>query len=140
MIRWAMTKYAKFAAAAVMYLAFAVYLYRHYFKGFGTPQLQDMFVVSTCLGSLGVYVLSRRWVAGFAESFFAGAIYGFGPFMLGLAKFHPAAGLLAAAIPWLFCRRSYHLFFLRYWCHLLFLRWWRYCLFLLGNCLGTRCQ
>ena len=42
-------------------------------------------------------------MAGFAESFFAGAIYGFGPFLLGLAKYHPSAGLLAAAIPWLFC-------------------------------------
>jgi hypothetical protein len=48
-------------------------------------------------------VLSRRWVAGFVESFFAGAIYGFGPFVLGLAKFHPTAGFLVAAIPWLFC-------------------------------------
>lgn len=35
-------------------------------------------------------------------AFFAGAIYGFGPFMLGLGKYHPAAGLMAAAIPWLF--------------------------------------
>jgi len=42
-------------------------------------------------------------VAGFGESLFAGAIYGFGPFILGLAKFHPTAGLLTAAIPWLFC-------------------------------------
>jgi len=33
----------------------------------------------------------------------AGAIYGFGPFVLGLAKYHPTAGLLAAGIPWLFC-------------------------------------
>jgi hypothetical protein len=46
-------------------------------------------------------------VAGFAESFFAGAIYGFGPFILGLAKFHPTAGLLAAVIPWLFCPAAF---------------------------------
>lgn len=46
-------------------------------------------------------------MAGFLESFFAGAIYGFGPFMLGLAKFHPMAGLLAAVIPWLFCPAAY---------------------------------
>jgi len=46
-------------------------------------------------------------VAGFAESFFAGAIYGFGPFILGLAQFHPSAGLLAAAIPWLFCPAAF---------------------------------
>ncbi|MHC4187036.1 MAG: hypothetical protein ACYSRQ_02480 [Planctomycetota bacterium] len=33
---------------------------------------------------------------------FAGAIYGFGPFIIGLLKFHPIAGSLAAVIPWCF--------------------------------------
>ena len=46
-------------------------------------------------------------MSGFGESFFAGANYGFGPFKLGLAKFHPTAGLLAAAIPWLFCPAAF---------------------------------
>ena len=101
------TKYTLFIAAAVVYVAFAAYLYRYYFKGFDTPRLQDLFVVNTCLSSLGCYVLSRRWVAGFAESFLAGALYGFGPFALGLAKFHPTVGLLAAAIPWLFCPAAF---------------------------------
>ncbi len=101
------TKYTMFVAAAVMYVAFAVYLYRHYFKGFGTLRLRDLFIVNTALASLGCYVLSRRWVAGFAESFFAGALYGFGPFTLGLAKFHPTAGFLAAALPWLFCPAAF---------------------------------
>ncbi len=96
-------KYTRFAVAAVVYTAFAVYLYRPYFNGFGSLRLQDLFVANICLASLGTYVLSRRWVAGFPESFFAGAIYGFGPFALGLAKFHPTAGFLVAAIPWLFC-------------------------------------
>ena len=92
-----------FLAAALIYVAFAVYLYQPYFKGFNALRLRDLFVVNVCLGSLGCYVLSWRWVAGFGESLFAGAIYGFGPFILGLAKFHPTAGLLAAAIPWVFC-------------------------------------
>jgi len=96
-------KYARFALAAAVYTAFAVYLYRPYFNGFGAPRLQDLFVVNVCLASLGCYVLSRRWIAGFTESFFAGAIYGFGPFALGLARFHPTVGFLFAAIPWLFC-------------------------------------
>jgi hypothetical protein len=96
-------KYTRFAAAAVIYAVFAGYLYRPYFNGFGSLRLQNLFVVNVCLASLGCYVLSRRWVAGFAESFFAGAVYGFGPFALGLAKFHPTAGFLFAAIPWLFC-------------------------------------
>lgn len=101
------TRYTLFVAAAVVYVAFAVYLYWYYFKGFVTPRLRDLFVVSTTLASLGCYVLSRRWVAGFAESIFAGALYGFGPFTLGLAKFHPTAGLLAAAMPWLFCPAAF---------------------------------
>ena len=96
-----------FLAAALIYVAFAVYLYQPYFKGFNALRLRDLFVVNVFLGSLGCYVLSRRWVAGFGESLFAGAIYGFGPFILGLAKFHPTAGLLAAVIPWLFCPAAF---------------------------------
>ena len=99
------TKYAKFAAAAMMYAAFAGYLYQPYLKNFG--RWQYLLVVNAPLASLGCYVLSRRWVAGFGESFFAGAIYGFGPFTLGLAKFHPTTGLLVAAIPWLFCPAAF---------------------------------
>ena len=97
------TKYTRFALAAVVYTVFAAYLYQPYFKGFNALQMQDLVVANICLASLGCYVLSRRWVAGFVESFFAGAIYGFGPFVLGLVKFHPTAGFLVAAIPWLFC-------------------------------------
>jgi hypothetical protein len=102
-----MTKHTKFAGVALVYFAFATYLYRPYYKGLDALQLQDVFVISTCLASLGCYVLSRRWVAGFIESFFAGALYGFGPFSLGLARFHPTAGLLLAVIPWLFCPAAF---------------------------------
>ncbi|MBC8468245.1 MAG: hypothetical protein H8D56_02135 [Planctomycetes bacterium] len=86
--------------AGIIYAVFAVHLYWPYLSKF--DRWRYLLVVNVCLASLGSYVLSRRWVAGFAESFFAGAIYGFGPFILGLAKFHPTTGLLAAAIPWLF--------------------------------------
>ena len=102
-MRFAMTKHTRFALAGAVYFMFATRLYWLYFKGFGALQLQDLFIVSSCLASLGCFVLSRRWVIGFAESLFAGALYGFGPFSLGIAKFHPTAGLLVAAIPWLFC-------------------------------------
>ncbi len=98
-------KYSKFAAAALVYTSFAMYLYLPHFKNF--HKIHYLLVLNVCLASLGCYVLSRRWVAGFAESFFAGAIYGFGPFTLGLAKFHPTAGLLAATIPWLFCPAAF---------------------------------
>jgi len=92
---------ALFVVAAIIYIAFATYLYQPYFKNF--DKILYLLVANSFLASLGCYVLSRRWVAGFTESFFAGAIYGFGPFTLGLAKFHPSAGLLVAALPWLFC-------------------------------------
>jgi len=94
-------------AAASIYIAFAVYLYQPYSKGFNALRLRDLFVVNVCLASLGCYVLSLRWVSAFAGSFFAGAVYGFGPFTLGLAKFHPTAGFLAATIPWLFCPAAF---------------------------------
>ncbi len=41
-------------------------------------------------------------MAGFTGSLLAGLVYGFGPFLLGLARFHPASSLLAAGVPWLF--------------------------------------
>ena len=95
----------RFAAAAVMYAGFAIYLYQPYFKYFDA--LRYLLVVNVCLASLGCFVLSRRWVGAFAGSFFAGAMYGFGPFALGLAGCHPTAGLLAATVPWLFCPAAF---------------------------------
>jgi hypothetical protein len=101
-----MTKtFCKTAAAAIVYVAVAVYLYQPQFKKFDA--LQYLLVVNVSLACLGCFVLSRRWVAAFTGSFFAGAMYGLGAFSLGLAKFHPTAGLLAACIPWLFCPASF---------------------------------
>ena len=93
--------FAKFTASAGIYAGFAIYLYQPHFKNFGP--LQYLVVVNVCLAAVGCFVLSRRWVPSFAGSFFAGAIYGFGPFGLWLSGFHPSVGLLAASIPWLLC-------------------------------------
>jgi len=90
----------KFIASSVIYLIFAIYLVYPYLQHFN--KWQYLWPLNFCIASIGCYILSRRWVAGFAGSFFAGMIYGFGPYMLGLAKFHPITGLLAAAVPWLF--------------------------------------
>ncbi|MDD5064723.1 MAG: hypothetical protein PHQ35_08215 [Phycisphaerae bacterium] len=92
--------FGRFTAAAVVYLSFAIYLYWPHFNTF--TKLQFLILVNVCLASLGCFSLSRRWVPGFLGSFFAGAIYGFGPFALGLAGYHPTAGFLAAMMPWLF--------------------------------------
>jgi hypothetical protein len=90
---------AKHVAAAVLFIAFAAYLYQPHFAAF--QQWRWLVPLSAVLGALGAYALSRRWVAGFAGSCLAGAVYGFGPFMLSLAHCHPSAGVLAASIPWL---------------------------------------
>lgn len=86
--------------ATALYVAFAIYLYQPYFGRFETWQW--LLPVNACAAAMGGYVLSRRWVAGFVGSLVAGALYGFGPFLLGIAKFHATAGLLAASVPWLF--------------------------------------
>ena len=96
---------SRFATAVVVYVAFAAYLFLPHLKNF--DRLQYLLPINVCLGCLGCYVLSRRWVGAFFGSLFAGAIYGFGPYTLGLLKFHPAATLLAAAIPWLFCPAAF---------------------------------
>jgi hypothetical protein len=95
----------RFVAALLIYAGFAVYLYRPHFKGF--DRWQYLLVANASVASAGCFLLSRRWVAGFFESFLAGAVYGFGPLALGLAKFHPTAGFLLAAIPWLFCPAAF---------------------------------
>lgn len=92
-------------AAAVFYAAFALYLYQPYFEKFDS--FQYLHVLNAFLASLGCFLLSRRWVHLFAGSFFAGAVYGFAPFMLGLGRFHSVGGFLAAAVPWLFLPAAY---------------------------------
>ena len=96
---------SKFVIAAGIYAGSAVYLYQPHFKHFNTQRY--LLLVNVCLASLGCYVLSRRWITSFWGSLFGGAIYGFGPFALGLAGYHPTAGFLAAAIPWLFCPAAF---------------------------------
>ena len=95
----------KFVVAASIYIGLATYLYEPYLRHLDTWEY--LWPISVCVASIGCYILSRRWVAGFAGSFFAGLIYGFGPYMLGIARFHPVTGLLVAAVPWLFCPAAF---------------------------------
>ncbi len=95
----------KLLAAAVVYAAFAVYLYQPYFDRFSPTQF--LILINVTLAALGGFVLSRRWVGLFAGSFFAGAIYGFGPFFLWFSSYHASVSLLAAAVPWLFCPAAF---------------------------------
>jgi len=92
---------ATLGASAGIYASLALCLYLPHLKKFAP--LQCLVVVNICLAALGCFILSRRWVASFLGSLFAGAIYGFGPLVLWLSGYHPTVSLLAAAIPWLLC-------------------------------------
>jgi hypothetical protein len=91
---------AKLAAAGI-YAGLALFLYQPHFKKFDS--LQYLVIINAYLAALGCFVLSRRWIGSFTGSFFAGAVYGFGPFSLWLSGYHPAVSLLVATIPWLLC-------------------------------------
>jgi len=95
-----MAKTGRDVIAAVIYIFFCSYLFYPHFETF--DRVKYLIPLNCVAGALGGYILSKRWVAGFGGRFFAGAVYGFGPFMLFLAKFHPTAGSFAAIVPWLF--------------------------------------
>lgn len=100
-----MRKAGKDAISALVYVVFCGYLFYRHFPNFGGYDL--LIPVNCCLAAFGCYLLSKRWVAGTAGSVFAGAIYGFGPFMLFLIGYHQTAGCIAAAVPWLFLPAVY---------------------------------
>lgn len=97
---WPKGELAKFVAACAIYLLFAFYLYEPHFRRL--DDLRNIVVANLAFAAIGCYVITRRWVWSFTGSFFAGALYGFGPYTLGLIRYHPAAGVLVAAVPWLF--------------------------------------
>ncbi len=97
--------YGNLILAALIYTALSFQLYHIHFQSF--DRWEWLLPVNVSLAALGCYLLSRRWVSSFVGSVFAGAVYGFGPFMLSLARFHPTAGLLVASIPWLFCPAAF---------------------------------
>jgi len=98
-------KTSKLASAGVLYLGLSIYLYQPYLHR-STPE-KSIYIINTSFAAFGCFVLSRRWLSSFAGSTLAGALYGFGPFLLSVGRYHPAAGLVVAAIPWLFCPAAY---------------------------------
>ena len=83
-----------------VYLVLAVYLYQPYWGHF--DRLEYLVIFNSCFGGLGCFIVSSRWVCGFWGCFFSGLLYGFGPFFLGLAAYHPAGGFLVGCLPWFF--------------------------------------
>jgi hypothetical protein len=93
-------KIIRLVLAVIIYTFFGVLLYCPHFRCF--EKIDYLVLVNLLLASSGCYILSSRWIGSFWAKLFSGILYGFGPFMLGLSKFHSTAGFLAAAIPWAF--------------------------------------
>jgi hypothetical protein len=60
-------------------------------------------IFNSVLAAAGCFLLSQRWLASFDASAVAGAVFGFGPFLLSFQIYHPLAGSVVALLPWLFC-------------------------------------
>ncbi|MEN8126709.1 MAG: hypothetical protein ABFR90_02770 [Planctomycetota bacterium] len=85
-------------AALVLYAAFAVLLY---LPSLGVDNLKFACSFNSVAAAWGTYFLSKRWVNNWTPLFFAGVVYGFGPFALSFVEFLPLAGLSFAIVPWL---------------------------------------
>lgn len=86
--------------AGVIYASFAFYLYLPHLEGFAGAD--HLIILGVVAGALGVFVLSLRWLHIFWASLFAGAMYGFCPFVLNLNKYDWTVTLLSAAVAWSF--------------------------------------
>lgn len=88
-------------AAIAVYTGFAIYLYYHHLPGPGQVRLRDFFLFNTTLAAAGAFLLCKRWVRPWLACLLGGAVYGFGPYVLGLAGYHMAAAMPAAMVPWM---------------------------------------
>ncbi|MCK4959070.1 MAG: hypothetical protein KAT00_06710, partial [Planctomycetes bacterium] len=87
-------------AALGLYITLAVCLYHPYLNSFAP--IDFFFLFNSAIGALGCFVITMRWVSVFWAALLAGAVYGFSPYALSFAAYHPFAGLAVAATPWLF--------------------------------------
>lgn len=95
-----LSPFISFFAAVIIYAAFAGWLFEpHMAKLTG---LQRIFLIAPIVAGAGVFILGRRYVNSFIARFFAGVIYGFGPFASAFFCFHPFAFCVYAAVPWAF--------------------------------------
>lgn len=93
------------AGALVGYAVFAAYLsWPHW----GSWSLSERTLpVCWCIGAVGAYFLSRRWIRSVVGGFFSGALYSFGPLALYTTRFHETGACIVAVVPWLFCAWAY---------------------------------
>ena len=102
---------SRLVCSALIYGSLSIYLYLPYLKSFS--YLEFLFLSNSAIGAMGCFVLSRRWISSFTGSLFAGVIYGYSPFSLGFAAFHPLAGVTLAMLGWLFIPAAFWRKFLK---------------------------
>jgi hypothetical protein len=92
---------ALFFAAVIIYAVFAGWLFWPHLNKFAGSQ--RIFLIIPVVSAAGVFLLGRRYVNSFVACFFAGVIYGFGPFASAFyCGYHPFAALIYACLPWTF--------------------------------------
>lgn len=91
---------AGFLLAAGVYGACAFFLFSPH-AGSLSSSFKLLYALNPAVGAFGLFLLSRRWLAGWTPAVLAGMLYGFGPFGLSFLGFHPLTGMTFAATPWL---------------------------------------
>ena len=74
-------------AALGLYITLAVCLYHPYLNSF--KPIDFFFLLNSAIGALGCFVITMRWVSVFWAALLAGAVYGFSPYALSFAAYHP---------------------------------------------------
>ncbi len=88
-----------FLTAAIIYIAFAAWLFWPHLSKFAGSQ--RIFLITPIISASGVFLLGRRYVNSFVACFFAGIVYGFGSFACAFySGYHPFAALIYASLPW----------------------------------------
>lgn len=95
-----------FILAAGFYGGWAVALFEPYAAQLSSS-FKLLYAINPAVGAMGVFLLSRRWLAGWLPGALAGLLYGFGPFGLSFLGFHPITGITFAAVPWLLLPATY---------------------------------
>ncbi|NLK40985.1 MAG: hypothetical protein GX298_02885 [Planctomycetes bacterium] len=103
---WTVNPMFSAVMAATFYGLWAVLLFFPFSDSLRTS-FRLFYAINPALGAMGIFLLSRRWVAGWMPSLIGGLVYGFGPFGLSFIDFHPLTGLTFAAVPWLLCPAVY---------------------------------
>ncbi len=91
--------------ALVVYILFAVYLSWPHWPAWTWSE--RTLPVCWCVGAVGAFLLSRRWIRAWTGALFSGGLYSFGPLALYIAHFHEAGACIVAIIPWLLCPWAY---------------------------------